>query len=386
MSDDVTEPLLTPASEVPIVRKPPRTIVVEPIYALFLMVYIASQTMNSEYIFTRLANERGFFPSENVSMSENSSLETCKSTSGPSRVGNTTHTKDKEREEIQAAASFWLMLLTISALIPGIISSIILGSYSDRAGRKITMLLPVVGASLCALVYVLVVFFNLPFQCMFIGNFIFGISGTNTTFSLSVFAYLADTTTKQARTFRIVVLEMISTISIGVGWITFGITVDVIGFFWSYLIILVVYICLVVTIIFLVPETVTKSADIKLISLENLMRVRQVFCRPNEKKEGMKMKLALLAFLLVIMTYNGDIMTLFMIGAPLCWNTQLIGYFNAGSTLVYALTGFLLTKPLCKVLSSPWVVSLGALSGMAAYIFLAFVFNSIMMWMCKLSL
>ena len=92
---------------------------------------------------------------------------------------------------------------TLFSALPSLLVAPFWGPWTDKAGRKHGMIVPAVGAMIESAVVLLIMYFRWPLWVMFIGGAINGFSGFLTTITLSVMAYIADTTEKENRAFRL---------------------------------------------------------------------------------------------------------------------------------------------------------------------------------------
>ena len=92
---------------------------------------------------------------------------------------------------------------TLFAALPSLLMAPFWGPWTDKAGRKHGLLAPCAGATLEATLVLLIMYFKWPLWVMFIGGAINGLSGFLTTMTLAVISFIADTTDKEARSFRL---------------------------------------------------------------------------------------------------------------------------------------------------------------------------------------
>jgi len=78
--------------------------------------------------------------------------------------------------------------------IPSILVSLLVGPWSDTAGRKPALAAPVVGALLEALNVLIVMYTGWPLYVLFVGSFINGCCGFFTVMTQTAMAYIADST------------------------------------------------------------------------------------------------------------------------------------------------------------------------------------------------
>ncbi len=64
------------------------------------------------------------------------------------------YSNPEELSQVQEEASYWIRLSSICMLVPSIVVDCFLGSWSDIFGRRITLVLPPIGAFLGNFVYI----------------------------------------------------------------------------------------------------------------------------------------------------------------------------------------------------------------------------------------
>ncbi|XP_043551429.1 proton-coupled folate transporter isoform X2 [Chiloscyllium plagiosum] len=123
----------------------------------------------------------------------------------------------------QSKAAYVLLLYTAVLTILSIPPSILLGAWSDQAGRKLGMILPSIGASLGGAVLIVMVQVKQisVYWCVFASALI-GIFGNYVAIFLSVFSYVADITTDENRTMRIGIVQSMIYIGGTVGYLLSG--------------------------------------------------------------------------------------------------------------------------------------------------------------------
>lgn len=116
----------------------------------------------------------------------------------------------KDDEEVQATASYILLLFSATLSLISIPPAIMLGSWSDRAGRRWVMALP---SMLCllsgGLLLAIDLLENLSVYWTLMAAALAGLTGGHVSIFLSSFSYLADLTvgSSSSRTLRMAVAE-----------------------------------------------------------------------------------------------------------------------------------------------------------------------------------
>lgn len=96
--------------------------------------------------------------------------------------------------KVQLLASRFDIANVMCLSVPSIITSLLIGPWSDTAGRKIPLAAPVIGASIEALNAIIVMYTNWPLYVLFVGSVINGFCGFLTVVTQTSMAYIADTT------------------------------------------------------------------------------------------------------------------------------------------------------------------------------------------------
>jgi PCFT/HCP family folate transporter-like MFS transporter 1/3 len=89
------------------------------------------------------------------------------------------------------------------ALIPSMFAALLIGAWTDTAGRRPALVLPAIGSALEALIVLCTIHFEWPIYVLFVGSAISGTCGSYTTMVLAVMAYIADTSDESNRSFHL---------------------------------------------------------------------------------------------------------------------------------------------------------------------------------------
>ena len=138
--------------------------------------------------------------------------------------------KDEEKT-VQTSVSYWLMLLNVALTVPSCISTLVLGAWTDKVGRRVAMVLPSLGSVLNGICLIFsAVYMDLTIGIMILGSVLLGIVGAYPTLTAAVFSYLGDITKEQTRTKRFGILEGMTFGGSFVGQLTCGIVIDHLGY------------------------------------------------------------------------------------------------------------------------------------------------------------
>ena len=163
----------------------------------------------------------------------------------------------KSQENIvHSKTSKWILYRSIASSLPSVASSLILGSWSDKVGRKVVLLLPCVGSLLLYANHILnVVFFWANVDYLLIGTFISGFFGGFAAILLGVFSYISDVSDTMQRTVRVAVLESMIFLGGGVGNLIGGVLVQYYGYLAAFGLAFGLNVLVVIYVIFVLRES-----------------------------------------------------------------------------------------------------------------------------------
>ena len=119
---------------------------------------------------------------------------------------------------VQKEASHLILSSTAALTIPSILTTNILGSYSDMYDRKWPLLLPPAGMTLAVLVYILMDNFeSLPVWLIIVSSLISGLTGGFISIISGVTSYISAISSEESRTMRVGLMEAASFLSGTIG-------------------------------------------------------------------------------------------------------------------------------------------------------------------------
>ncbi|XP_037543895.1 solute carrier family 46 member 3 [Nematolebias whitei] len=293
-------------------------------------------------------------------------------------------------EEVQKQASLFSLYSEILSTVPSLIVTLMLVAYSDRAGRKITIVMPLIGTLIYTTAFLAVSFFELNVYLLIGSTLLSSLFGGLGTFLGGCFAYIADLCKDdRQKTLRMAGVDMMIGLLSGVASISTGYFLRAAGFNWPFLTSALIQCLILFYAVFILEETVTK-APVDPNGSPRLAAIKQIFSSIYRIFAGKSFK-TVLALLMTIFTsfsftYIGGIsmMTLYELNEPLCWSEILIGYGSALSTTVFVVS-FLGVSVLtyCGV-PQLIIVLLGILSVMSGMILVAFAKTTVLMFIVRI--
>ena len=348
-----------------------RFLTVEPAMATYMVAVTAGNPITQQYLYARFAEDYNY----TASYGNVSECDTTESAQAADPVG----------QQVQTMASMWSILLIASDLLPSLVTTVILGAYSDKAGRKKAMIPTIVGLMIKCIFTLMVVTFRLPLALMIVGTAIDGCLGGTFTMMMASLAYIADVTSLKQRPLRILAVEIFSGLGQTAASIGAGYLIKALGFTYPYFVILGIDLFTLLYVLFGVKETVPKNPDAKLCSCSNFQKGIGVLSRNTPDKRRWKLIASLFTFFLISMMDFGavEVITFYVLNPPLCWNSVLIGFYNSFAYVVQTIGSLLFLKLFHRYLKEYGLVIISCLSGIGFYLLLAQSTTTLMVFMGK---
>ena len=145
--------------------------------------------------------------------------------------------------------------ISLAAMIPAILTSILLGANCDQTGRKALIVLPFAGKIIRYAILTAVVYFDLSDLWIILSVLFDSASGTSGLSILSSFAYVSDCTDEKSRTKGIIITDVFMAGSKFIPFLTIGLYLQHPNFIQSMLITLGISIVGFLFSVFLQPES-----------------------------------------------------------------------------------------------------------------------------------
>ncbi|XP_032882277.1 solute carrier family 46 member 3-like [Amblyraja radiata] len=356
-----------------------RTIItVEPVMFLYLMATFLNTFAMQQLVLVKICEER--YNKEDV----------CSNLSY----------HPQESLVIQSIASYVQLLYVITLTCLSIPTSILLGAWSDQAGRKLGMILPCVGALIGGAILIVMVQVKemSVYWCIFSAFFI-GIFGNYAAVSLSVFSYMADVTTAENRTKRIAIVQAMIYIGGTVGFLLSGWLLQnftfthVFGVYCGCQLLSICYILLWLQESKHPAECTHLSEETPLAGTDGIRkralllyasRTWQTFSKAREGKDRLKLYLIFLCIFLIYVCSAGEqsILILFLSYPPQHFSPELFGVYNGIKMFLCGAVLIGLFPMMLRCIEEMTLAKLGVLVKVMSFSLLAFSTNT---WMAFLS-
>ena len=303
-------------------------------------------------------------------------------------------------EQVQTETSHWLLYLNIVGGVPSILMALLYGSISDRLGRKLFIILPAIGSAFNAVIVLQLVYLKetLPVAFLLIGSLVVGFFGNFSIINFAVYSYASDISVCNKRTRQLGILESMTyiggTISLLLGGVWIKTSQSYSPPFWC---IIACNIVIAVYVIVALPESwnfhKASTAGVN-FQAEYFSRVKSL-CKSIGKNicdyfalllTNWRVAVLMTIFFIVEINFLGitDVVILYTIGEPLCWASDLIGYFLALKLFFNGISLLVILPILLAIgLSDTVILSLGFISGSSALIIMGLSTHTWMMFLGK---
>ncbi|KAK7156535.1 hypothetical protein R3I94_006558 [Phoxinus phoxinus] len=327
----------------------PFSVTVEPVLFLSMFSIALQMPLNTQYLWERLSEDVGY--------------------NGTKGGGCNATVHDPLLKEVETLTAHWNLYINLGGFLVGLIMVTLLGSWSDRGGRRMVLIIPSLGLAVQAAVYLIVMYLKLPVFWFLIGRICSGLSGDFNSILAGCFAYVADTSGMGSRTFRVAILEACLGLSGMFASILGGLWRRAQGYINPFWLVLATNLAAAFYTYLFVPETVTPDPGAKLLSTRHHRAIYQLYESDTPQGRRTKLWFYIFCFFLVVSVHLGcsDLYVLYELSAPLCWGPELIGYGSAAKNLAY-LTSLMGLRAMQCCLEDSWVAVVGLTSNIVGLI------------------
>lgn len=310
---------------------------------------------------------------------------------------NSSSNESSYHEEVQKQASLLSLYTDLFSAIPSFIVTILLVAYSDRGGRKITIMMPVIGTLLYVTGFLAISYFELNIYLTIGCSIVSSLFGGFGTFLGGCFSYVVDISeSDNEKTLRMAGLDMILGVLAGAAALSTGFFLKATGFNWPFITSALGLCILLLYVVFILEETVKKvpSDSVPLNASQDTQdsAIKQMFYGIYRVFAGgdRRSKTILILLLIIFTTFafadvgGISLLTLYELNKPLCWTEIMIGYGSALSTTVFLTSFFgVMAFSYCKI-PQAIIVLVGLLSFILGAIMVSFAKTTEIMYLARL--
>ncbi|XP_054829860.1 solute carrier family 46 member 3 [Eublepharis macularius] len=352
-----------------------KTLIVEPVICMYMFAYSLYFPLGQQYVYRRIWEE-----TVNSSFRDDDNVSHCElNQSDPIFL---------KQKEVQEKASLFAMKMDLSGAILNILVAFVLVANGDCCGRKISLILPLVGNLVSSIFLSAMSYYSLPLPLLYALAFSTGFFGGMATFLGGAFAFVVDLCENhKQKTIRIAVVDLIFGLVSGLGGLSSGFILKGIGFTWTFATISLIDMVNIFYVMCFLDDTVRISEGQQQSLMEGLKKtfsqVHALFKSSSFRKRT-SIILLLCTFMAYLFTVFGgmSLFTLYELNDPLCWNEIYIGYGSAASTSV-SLTSFLGIVVLSQRLRDIYLVFIGIFSYLGGILMAAFANTTLLMLLAR---
>ena len=342
---------------------------IEPVAMLYFLYLTPAILVGEQYIFKIISAKYNYTVSD-----ANASV--CNSDS--------TSTILQLQQKVQRESSLIMLMLDITSVVPSLVSTLIIGSYSDTKGRKIALLLPPMGAILKCSISAVVIRYNMHYGFLAIGTCLEGMTGLTPTLVTGCFAYLADVTTMESRSMKVTILAVLIGMSMSVSQFVSGYMINAVGYLYSNVFLIGINLLNMLYIFFILPKVQRKKSVI-LNVFHLLSKCVKLYIYDNGTNRRWKLQLNFLLLLVtgMVVLAGADATTYFLRGRPLCFGPDRVGLFAGGASLAVNFGSLVGAKLIGERIGDLWLMVVSCFSGIGGALILMFTQTVWMLALCK---
>ncbi|KAK3601531.1 hypothetical protein CHS0354_027673 [Potamilus streckersoni] len=285
---------------------------------------------------------------------------------------NSSHPLYKKYNQIQKESSLWVLYYSLANGGPGIFANILVGSYSDRLGRRFILTLSIFGNIVKIGISTCIVHLDASLIYITLGYLIDGMTGYTMNLYAGVFAYVSDISPYGTqRTIGIVMSEITLAVAYTIASFSSGYFIPSLGYMYSMLFSAGCSILALMQILLCLPETIPSHGARQRLSFLNTISNAVKFYVSREYI-GVRWKYILLTFSLSFFWIGNlgraGIEPLYQLGLPVCWDSKSVGNFGALRVGVQALASFFATITARRFCTEDSLVILGVVSNLGSYV------------------
>ncbi|BFZ06835.1 hypothetical protein BsWGS_09874 [Bradybaena similaris] len=317
---------------------------------------------------------------------------------------NTTQTKIQEL--IQKTVATTELYLSLPSYVCAALSILVVGPLTDKYGRKVGFLFPIIGTFMKQIVYAAVVGLHLPPLILVAGHIFESLGGSFAAMLTSMFTVVSDITSPGGqRSFRITIMEALQTLTGAAGGYAIGQWIKHSYFHPIIFSVICSLVSLSIT-VFLLPETIqtrrlqvpvtvtypglclrirTCARNVLPSGWQKFKRTFSLFVTDHCEGHGLaKRRLCLVIFILTVAVNfaTPGVQSLYMMKSPRCWAATKILTFGSVQILCNWVAILLLVSLMQRVfkLADRHIAVIGVVSSITHAVFMSLAINDVMIY------
>ena len=231
---------------------------------------------------------------------------------------------DCTNSTVSAHTSYLMTFISLTLSFPPLLLSGIYSSIADKYGRKVVIIMPILGifVKILTLLYVHILHPPYFFPLYLFGSFTYGILGSQVNFNMGIFTYTADANTP-SRSKSYSILELCMIIPKILGFLFAGLLSKNYGFTIPLLLTLVLT---MLSFMFacIIPESLPRNADVKFKLINTYYNLKLLLVDSNIVVR----LLSFSYFLFFICLTNSSSLDILYFKNKFGWDSDYIGYYE----------------------------------------------------------
>ncbi|XP_069118523.1 lysosomal proton-coupled steroid conjugate and bile acid symporter SLC46A3-like [Argopecten irradians] len=290
----------------------------------------------------------------------------------------------QQRTEIQKDTTTASLTFVIAGCAPALFMDVIIGVLSDRYGRKIFIIVSLLGTFVKTLMTMIGMHYEVDVHYFIMFIAVEGFAGGWCAVVSLGFAYVSDVTlVGKSRTSSIVLIE----ISVGLGLVLAGVTsgylIDGVGFMYAMMALTLMNFLNILIMVLCLPDTVNETNSVKGRTI-HLLKSSFAFYTRDTSAIAKRWKYIVCVAIFILFNFSAlsrqTIDQLYQLNAPFCWDAITIGWYSSLSDVSRNVIGLALIRGLQNHISDEVMVVVSAVSGCMAYLLEAFATTDAMMF------
>lgn len=288
----------------------------------------------------------------------------------------------KLQEKAQQVTNAMQMQFSLSKSGCEFVVNLLLGSFSDYVGRRILFMVPTIGYFCKNMILTSIIFWNLDLKFYYVGEILEGMTGGSSLFKIACYACVSDNTpAKGVRTLGMIAVDVtIAVTDAAISTVT-GVFIQNTGFFYPSLASALMTVVVMVTIMCILSDNVKRKGASCVNFLKGLKHVVSPFVSEGSKRRKALFWLGITSYSIFTLSGStGDIGSLWQLNYPLCWSSEMIGYYSMASTMFNQVLSIPLARLLQSCVRDPVIAVWSCVVTIASNVLQAFSYTNWMMY------
>ncbi|XP_033099481.1 proton-coupled folate transporter-like isoform X2 [Anneissia japonica] len=230
----------------------------------------------------------------------------------------------------QVLVANWTTIFLVCQSLPAIFIMLYVLTWSDRFGRKFTMILPTIGLLGASISFTIVYVYGLQIEYLLIGYLSIGLTGNTILHRSGAGSYISDTCTHSNLTLRMTILLGINYLGIALGQLCFSVWIDTTGFLQPFIFMTALLAFSIFYTACLMEESIDPRQVQQEFSFKDVVAdiINVIMSNRNNRRKLMLLLMSARVVNSVMINAFFYGIQLYAIGPPLYMSTSAAGYYT----------------------------------------------------------